>query len=232
MREITIGITDCGSYPNYERWMLNERGVKTIRLSPKENNLNDLVQCDGVILSGGEDMHPRYYNKPDYLQYCDAIDEQRDQFEWGVLTYTEKNNLPVLGICRGLQVANVFFGGTLIPDIPTFGKYNHAKFPDEDRYHTIQVDPNSTLYKISEKDTGTINSAHHQSCDLVGKDLVVNAISPDGVIEGMERKNTRDKAYLLLVQWHPERMKDQDNVFSKAIKGSFLTAVRAHNIVV
>lgn len=228
MREIIIGITDCGSYPNYEGWIRKEQGVKTIRLSPKENNMNDLAQCDGVVLSGGEDMHPRYYNKPEYLQYCDAIDEQRDQFEWEVLAYTEKNKIPLLGICRGLQVANVFFGGTLIPDIPTFGKYNHAKFPDEDRHHTVQVDPNSALYQIAGMESGTVNSAHHQSSDLIGKDLVVNAISPDGVVEGMERKNKEDKAYLLLVQWHPERMKDQDNVFSKAIKGSFLTAVRAH----
>jgi putative glutamine amidotransferase len=223
--EISIGITDCGSYANYERWILKTPGVKTIRLSYKENNLDDIKKCDGVVLSGGEDVHPRFYNKKEYIEYCDDIDERRDEFEWNVLDYTEANSVPLLGVCRGLQMVNVYFGGTLIPDIPSFGKYNHSKFPKEDRYHSIDVDPNSMLMKIVGNAMGEINSAHHQSSDLVGRGLVANAFSPDGIVEGLERRNPHGKPYLLLVQWHPERMKPQESFFSESIRQSFINAV-------
>jgi putative glutamine amidotransferase len=88
--EIVIGITDCGSYPNYERWILKTPGVQVIRLSYKENNFDEIKKCDGVILSGGEDVHPRFYNRKEYIEYCDEIDERRDEFEWNVLDFTEE----------------------------------------------------------------------------------------------------------------------------------------------
>ena len=224
--QIIIGITDCGSYPNYEKWMLNLPEVSVIRLSYKENNLDDVKKCHGVVLSGGEDVHPRFYNKKEYIEFCDEIDERRDEFEWNVLEYTESTKIPVLGICRGLQMANVFFGGTLIPDIPSFGMYNHSRFAKEDRYHDINVDPNSELKKIAQLDLGRINSAHHQSADMIGKGLVANSFSPDGVIEGLERRNADGKPYLMLVQWHPERMLPQESPFSANVRMSFIDAVK------
>jgi putative glutamine amidotransferase len=222
-RNITIGITDCGKYNNYERWITKE-GVDVVKLSQNENNLRDLERCDGVILSGGEDVHPRFYNKDQYLELCHEIDEKRDEFEWRVLEYTETNKVPLLGICRGLQMANVFFGGTLIPHIPAFGKFDHSRTASADRYHTIQVDPNSQLGRIVGTFSGEINSAHHQGADRIGKGLVVNALSPDGLAEGMERENGENNTFLQLVQWHPERMNDQESAFSKNIKERFLDA--------
>lgn len=223
---ITIGITDCSKFINYQKWIENEPHTKVIKLSHHDNNFKDIEKCDAILLSGGEDVHPRFYGKPDYLPFCDEIDEKRDEFEWKVLEYTERNKLPLLGICRGLQMANVYFGGTLIPDIPSFGKFNHSKQGDIDRYHAVQIDPNSLLQKIAGTADGEINSAHHQSAQNIGKGLVSNAISMDGVIEGLERKNKETSPFLLLVQWHPERMNDQENKFTKNIKREFLEAVR------
>lgn len=226
MKKITIGITDCSKYANYEKWISMENDVAVVKLSHADNNFEDIKKCDGIILSGGEDVHPRYYHKPEYLKYCHEIDERRDEFEWRVLEFTEKNNLPLLGICRGLQMANVYFGGTLLPDIPAFGKFNHSRYPEKDRYHIIQVDKESDLCRIAGSQTGEINSAHHQSAELVAEGFVTNAISPDGIIEGIERLDKKDKPWLQLVQWHPERMTDLSNPFSRNVKLSFLEATR------
>jgi putative glutamine amidotransferase len=228
--KIVIGITDCSKFENYKKWIAQEVDTEVIKLSYHENNYKEIERCNGIILSGGEDVHPRFYNKKEYVEYCHEIDERRDDFEWKVLDYTETKQLPLLGICRGLQIANVFFGGTLIPDIPAFGKFNHSRFPEKDRVHAVQVDPYSELSKIVGIEQGEINSAHHQSANLIGKDLVSNAISPDGIVEGLERKNKEGKSFLQLVQWHPERMENQQSAFSKNLKDFFLNAVRTGKV--
>jgi len=229
MKNIVIGITDCAKYFHYESWIREQPDVEIIKLSYHENNPGDVERCDGIMLTGGNDINPRLYNQPEYLVYCHQkdIDERRDEFEWKVLQHTEERQLPILGICRGLQFVNVFFGGTLVPDIPAFGKFNHSKFEEgKDRDHLIEIDTNSLLYKIAGQEKGEINSAHHQSVDMPGYGLVANAMSPDGVIEGMERIEAKGKSFLLLVQWHPERMTNKGSIFSQNIRRSFLDAVR------
>ena len=229
MKNIVIGITDCAKYFHYESWIREQPDVEIIKLSYHENNPGDVERCDGIMLTGGNDINPRLYNQPEYLVYCNQkdIDEKRDEFEWKVLQHTEERQIPILGICRGLQFVNVFFGGTLVPDIPAFGKFNHSKFEEgKDRDHLIEIDTNSLLYKITRQEKGEINSAHHQSVDMPGYGLVANAMSPDGVIEGMERIEAKGKSFLLLVQWHPERMTNQESIFSQNIRRSFLDAVR------
>ena len=229
MKNITIGITDCAKYSHYENWIGHEPGLEIINLSYHKDNLSDIENCTGIILTGGQDVNPRLYKQPEFLAYCDPkhIDEKRDEFEWKVLQHTEEKQIPVLGICRGLQFVNVYFGGTLVPDIPAFGKFNHSKLEDgKDREHTIEIDKNSMLYKILREEEGKINSAHHQSVDMPGFGLIANAMSPDGIIEGMERKEPEGKSFLLLTQWHPERMINQESTFSKNVKQAFLDAVR------
>lgn len=228
--KIIIGVTDCSKYANYSNWILREDpAVEVVQLSYRTPNLSDIRNCHGVLLTGGEDVHPRFYNQPELYPYCyaDDVSEERDEFEWKVLEYTQQNEVPVLGVCRGLQIANVFFGGTLIPDIPQWGKFNHSKLPDnKDRYHSILVDPSSWLYGLIQQQEGMVNSNHHQSADWIGKGLMVSALSADGVVEALERKDPAGNPFLCLVQWHPERMEDQQSRFVQSLRTAFINAAR------
>lgn len=228
MKKITIGVTDCSKYENYSKWIQSyDAEIETIKLSEKIQNLGDASRCHGIVFTGGEDVHPRFYNKPEYLSYChqDDINEARDEFEMKLMEYTEANHVPVLGICRGLQIYNVFRGGTLIPDIPSWGKVttNHTKTKDgSDSYHSIILETSSWLSKVTGDVTGETNSNHHQSADAIGNGLVLSAVSEDGIVEALDQKNPEGKSFLCLVQWHPERMKDQQSQFVKNIREAFV----------
>ena len=233
-----IGITDCGAkYPIYERWILSQSptsgvsNIETVRLSYKENNFEQIKQCDGIVLTGGEDIHPKYYGKPEAINLCnsDFMDEQRDEFEWKVCEYIFEKKLPVLGICRGLQLVNVFLGGTLISDIPSVGKSDHSKFHEgQDRYHAVEVLHDSELSKITNIVFGEINSAHHQSADFIAKSLKINALSDDRIVEGLEWKDSNLEHYMMLVQWHPERIINaEENNFSYKIRQSFIENIQS-----
>lgn len=222
-----IGISDCDKYQNYYDWIVAySPEIEVVKLSYQYGNSNDIEKCTHLLLTGGEDVHPRFYNQQEMIGFCFGMNEKRDEFELELLEQAKQRSIHTLGICRGLQIANVFYGGTLIPDLPTFGKYNHSKHEEgKDRYHSLHVDTNSMLHSIVQSHLGNINSAHHQSAGMIGKGLVANCFSPDGVIEGIEKKDARDFAWFLLVQWHPERMTDKDrNTFSTNIRKSFLEA--------
>lgn len=255
-----IGITDCGEkHPIYEKWILSQNSlvgtphIEVIKLGYKYNNLHEIEQCDGIVLTGGEDVHPSLYNRPEFLSLCNPnfMDERRDEFEWKVCEYIFKNQVPVLGICRGLQLVNVFLGGTLIPDLPTAGKENHSKYYEgKDRYHNIEIIHDSELSKITNIVFGDVNSAHHQSADIIAKPLKINALSDDRVVEGLEfdfadsvgfgsahptepnsvaeRSRSQRSHYLMLVQWHPERIINaEQNNFSFKIRQNFVENIQS-----
>lgn len=228
--KIIIGITDCGrKFHYYEDWIRKfDNRAEVIKLSYSFNNFSEAEKCDGFLLSGGHDVHPRFYNKPDYLELLDPkeIDAHRDEFELKVMDYSQRKQKPLLGICRGLQLANVYFGGTLVPDI--FLHLNvegHNDEEDGDLLHRVLVEEQTMLNKIVEEKTGEVNSSHHQSADKIGERLRVNALSEDGVVEGLEWQDAQNKPALLLVQWHPERMRNQESSFAKNVRSYFMREV-------
>lgn len=222
---MTIGITDSKKYEDYRQWMANAGTGITIQcLSYKLDNLDLVASCNGIILTGGHDVHPALYNKPNYLEVLDAeqIDQERDAFEMNVIASAISMGKPILGICRGLQIANVYFGGTLIVDIPTvIGSGKHGKIDGQDQRHEVSIVSGSLISTITNQETGIINSAHHQSADTIGEGLCATAFSDNNIIEALEYKQPQGKPWLLLVQWHPERISN-DESFSLSIRKVFL----------
>lgn len=226
---IRIGITETATNAHfYPNWIKGEdANIEIIELSFTQGNVQDVNQCDGVVLSGGVDIHPGFHCSNYSLHYPFVPDEfnvKRDEFELAVLEKALSLNIPVLGICRGLQLINSYFKGTLNLDN---GELNviHKK-EDKDKEHPVQVEEGTLLYSITETDFGTVNSAHHQSINKIGEGLKVSARSEDGLIEAIEYAARKDN-FLLAVQWHPERMSDTENSFSKNIREAFLNAVEA-----
>jgi putative glutamine amidotransferase len=229
MDKVVIGITDGRLYENYAGWIADGSvKVELVRLGYRYNNLEELKRCDGLFMTGGEDVHPKFYNKNDYLEQFTLtdIDINRDEFEIDLLRRWQSTKIPLLGVCRGLQIFNVFMGGTLVPDLPSFGKFNHSKKLKEPRYHSIEVDPNSELGSVVKKSVGDVTSIHHQSIDRIAPGLVTNAITMDGVIEGVEWLNPQGKTPVVLVQWHPEVIADKDSPFAKNIREHFIRLIK------
>ena len=226
--KITVGITDCSKWKFYHDWFASDK-IEIIKLSPEENNLKDVERCDGIVLSGGEDIHPKYYGKPGYLKRKKElkleVNEKRDAFELNVLDKATKLRKPLLGICRGLQIANVYFGGTLIPDLSKKILIRHSKNEGYDQLHAVNTVPGTYLSRILRTEKGVINSAHHQAADAIGKGLRVCAKADDGTVEAIELKNQKSKPFFILVQWHPERMREQKSPFARLLKKRFLASL-------
>ncbi len=161
---------------------------------------------DGLILSGGEDINPTFYNQSAHekLQEISAI---RDRFEIDLFNKVLPTNKKILGVCRGHQLINVAMGGTLIQDIPSIKPSLIAHSSNEDKWftkgHAINIQPNTKLYKMFNQSYTHVNTIHHQAIDRIAEDLEVSASADDGIIEACESKKYIN---LLSVQWHPETM--------------------------
>ena len=174
---------------------------------------------------------PELYGRPEYTREygLKEIIPERDYFEFAVIRHALDQKKPILGICRGLQVMNVYLGGTLIPDIPALlHSHFHGKISGSDQPHMITIVPDSLLQQVSGAETGLVNSAHHQSADRPGKDLKVTAFGDTDVVEAMEWKKPGERSWLLLIQWHPERMPDQTSPLTQGIRNAFLEASRSY----
>jgi len=228
MEKKIIGICEGSKYSYYEEW-LRDPQIEIIKLGYKYNNLAEVEKCDGILLTSGNDVSPELYTDSAGVinEDTESSNKQRDDFEWKIMEYVEEKGKPLLAICRGLQFVNVFFGGSLLPDLSPTKKMVHAKYKNgKDRLHAVTLDTHSAVYGIVGEKKGIISSGHHQSVSTIGAGLKVTAMSPDGVIEAMEKKGSQSKSFFLLIQWHPERMQDKYSPFSRSIKQHFLNSVR------
>ena len=228
-QKLRIGVADCGKYENYRRWIEATGEAEAVKLSMYLNNPEAVAACDGVVLSGGEDVQPELYGRPEYVKDYDLkeIIPERDQFEYAVIGNVLAEEKPLLGICRGLQVVNVFLGGDLVPDIPSVLHSGfHGKKEGVDQLHPVTIVPGSLLATVARVNGGQVNSAHHQSAGKPAKDLKITATGDAGIVEAMEWENPQRRSWLLLVQWHPERMADQGSPLTAGVRKAFLEACR------
>ncbi len=176
-------------------------------------------RCDGVLLTGGDDIQPHLYDKDmpaELAAKVGQLEPERDVWETLLVEEVFAQGKPIFGICRGHQMLNVALGGTLVVDIPTQvpGALNHRQMDRKmEQVHEVTVDRGSLLAKITGKQTLGVNSTHHQAVGRVADVLQVTARSSDGIIEAMELKDETRLPFCLSVQFHPERLIDLDPVF-------------------
>jgi putative glutamine amidotransferase len=186
------------------------------------------ADCQALVLTGGGDVHPKFYGRPEAVTMANEIHEERDRFEIAVIREAVERSLPVLGICRGTQVFNVAMGGTLIADIESAGFPSHRKGEKGQRTHGVTVEKGSLLHETVTVERGEVNTSHHQAVETPGEGLRVTGRSPDGIVEALEWERRDERPFLLLVQWHPERVTEEGDVFSGNIISRFAREVKRH----
>ena len=185
---------------------LVEAGATPILLPSLVSEVESLLSlCDGILLPGGFDIEPDLYGQgKDPL--CQKTVRASDLFQAELLRLANRKGIPVLGICKGCQLINVHFGGTLYQDLSLCGEKGtvHAQRQRDVPFtHTIHLQQGSLLSTIFGSSSLEVNSFHHQGLDALGRSLVATALCSDGFIEGIEHKGG---PWCVGVQWHPEAM--------------------------
>jgi putative glutamine amidotransferase len=209
MKHPIIGITTYG-VNNQHRYDLpygyvfatRKAGGVPLLIPPGDDPKDYLHLLDGVILTGGGDIHPKYYDGVNHKAIYNT-NEERDLSEFNFVKALLKTDTPILAICRGLQVVNVIEGGTVHEHIPVhYGeKVLHRSSERKQVVHKVDIQPKSLLASIVKDKTIKCASMHHQSIKHLAPNLVVTASTTDGVIEAIEMPS---HAWFLGVQWHPE----------------------------
>lgn len=177
--------------------------VCIIPLENPEKAVARMLACDGLLLPGGTDINPQLYGQV-RSEKCQEPNTLRDTGEWQMLDAFLPTGKPVLCICRGIQLMNVYFGGTLHQDIGHLQQTNHDDFPGRGQgVHPVTVMPGTLLHRILGTQQEMVNTMHHQALDRLGKGLVCVAVSGDGFPEAVELSS---HPFCLGVQWHPEHM--------------------------
>lgn len=231
---LTFGaVPDKDTDPEYCNAIINAGGEVLILRPNNKESFNLLPSLEGLMLTGGPDVHPKQYGEE--VKYRSVhVDEERDEFEVKIIKYCLDNNIPVLGICRGIQILNVACGGTLYQDLRSdiaghledaHGCYNGCKDKIEKRRlrHKINITSSSSRLKdIMDSSSFLVNTRHHQAVKDVAGGFDVVASSSDGVIEAIENQKF---TWVVGVQWHPESKEVHEqfqplfNAFVAAAKG-------------
>ncbi len=231
-----IGIT-CGSSRNdprakteqdrlncaYSRAVLEAGGIPVILPMLKGFNTVDyLERIDGLLLSGGADIDPALYGEMTRHDSVE-VDSIRDRSEIPLAKAALERDMPVFGICRGIQTLNVALGGSLIQDLPAQrpGPIQHRQTGSRsDRTHGIDVTAGSKLAEIAGSGRFDVNSLHHQALRDVADSLYVSAFAPDGIVEGVEIPAAR---FVVAVQFHPEEL-TRESVEARRLFAAFVEA--------
>jgi len=199
-------------------------GGAVVLLPPTAGVDDVLDRLDGLLLSGGEDVHPsRYGAEP---QEGKSYDPSRDGFEIALARGARRRGIPVLAVCRGLQVSNVAFGGTLLVDIPHTEDHQPVRGADQQlaARHPIRLADGSRLADLYGTRHRIVNTIHHQSIAVPAPDLHPVAWAPDGTVEAVEADGDWP---FWAVQWHPEKMIDPDEAAEEMpLFAAFVSAAR------
>jgi putative glutamine amidotransferase len=184
-----------------------------------------LTQIDGLLLTGsGPDLAPELYGERQRYKF-QVMSQRRATFELEMAQLARAADVPLLGICGGMQALNVAFGGSLYQDIASQRPHplQHRQAPPATQLsHAVKVAPKSLLGRIVKTGTLRVNSSHHQSVKDVAPSLNASAVAPDGIIEAIESPSER---FLLGVQWHPEFLFDHHRLHRRLFE-AFLAAAR------
>lgn len=184
---------------------LQRAGARVLYLqpSPEVDASRELATAAGLVLSGGIDVDPQLYGQRRHPE-TDYRHPFRDPYELALLDEALRRDMPVLAICRGHQLLNVFMGGKLIQHIPGDTHRAELEPPRRSAWHEVELAAGSRLAAILGQGRILVNSRHHQGVapEMVASGLRVTALSPDGLVEAMEGEHHR---WLVSVQWHPER---------------------------
>ena len=196
---------------------LRRAGARTAIIAPGEDGEAEelLEPFDGLVLVGGGDVHPSTYGAEPDSEHLYGVERDRDAFEIGLVHAADRMHLPTLCICRGMQIMNIAFGGTLHQHLPDMdGLVAHGvPIENTESLHAVTPEPRTLLSATTKSGPLTCSSHHHQGLDRVGDGLVVSGRSPDGLVEAIEipipDMNTTNRSeaeitWMLGVQWHPE----------------------------
>ncbi|MDR2605670.1 MAG: gamma-glutamyl-gamma-aminobutyrate hydrolase family protein [Oscillospiraceae bacterium] len=186
---------ESGKFKNYSDAVARVGAVPTVSLTEA-----DFSRFDGLILPGGDDIDPAFFGQEN--NGSEGIDTELDRTQFAIMDAFVKAGKPIFGICRGHQVINVYFGGSLMQDLPTAAQTHRWNETDGDRVHTTTALPNTFLTALYGDTEFPVNSAHHQGLGTLGAGLKAIQHAPDGVIECI----VHDTLPIAGVQWHPERM--------------------------
>jgi putative glutamine amidotransferase len=180
--------------------------------------------ASGLVLTGGEDVDPAHFGASRH-PHLGPVHAARDATELALLRGARARELPVLAICRGIQVLNVALGGTLIQDIPSerpSAIAHDGDGPRDQRTHTVQLAPDTRLARAVGRDGILVNSFHHQAIGRRAESLVETAVAPDGLIEAVE--TPLDNSWWVIgIQWHPEDLVRSPESWDRALFAAFGT---------